>query len=71
MLNRVVSLCSSLVVILSVVAFALGAWWTFTSTISQGDGLFMMFGWCVCAMVFLYRAMDPAYLDPISIIKSR
>jgi hypothetical protein len=31
----------------------------------------MMFGWCVCAIVFLYRAMDPAYLDPISIIKSR
>jgi hypothetical protein len=59
------------VVILSVVAFALGVWWTFTSTISEGDGLFMMFGWCVCAMVFLYRAMDPAYLDPVSIIKSR
>jgi hypothetical protein len=59
------------VVILSVIAFGLGAWWTFTSTISEGDGLFMMFGWCVCAIVFLYRAMDPAYLDPISIIKSR
>jgi hypothetical protein len=71
MLNRVVSLCSFFMVILSVVAFGLGAWWTFVSRISEGDGLFMMSGWFVCAVVFLYRAFDPDYLDPISIIKSR
>ncbi len=71
MLNRVVSLCSFFMVILSVVAFGLGAWWTFLSRISQGDGVFMLFGWSLCAIVFLYRAMDPAYLDPVSIVKSR
>jgi hypothetical protein len=71
MFNRVVSLGSFFMVILSVVAFGMGAWWTFISRISEGDGLFMMSGWCVCAVVFLYRAIDPVYLDPISIIKSR
>jgi hypothetical protein len=58
-------------VLLSVVAFGLGAWWTFVSRISQGDGVFMLFGWSLCAIVFLYRAIDPAYLDPVSIVKSR
>jgi hypothetical protein len=31
----------------------------------------MMGGWIVAAIVFSYRAADPAYLDAISIIKSR
>jgi hypothetical protein len=71
MFNRVVSVCSFLMVILSVVAFGLGAWWTMLGRISEGDGLFMLAGWCVSAMVFWYRAIDPVYLDAISIIKSR
>jgi hypothetical protein len=58
-------------VLLSVAAMGMGAWWTFVGRISQGDGFFLMSGWCVSALVFLYRAMDPDYLDPISIIKSR
>jgi hypothetical protein len=58
-------------VILSVAAFGMGAWWTMTGSISVGDGVFMMAGWCVSAIVFSYRAIDSAYLDPISIIKSR
>ena len=70
MLNRV-SVCSFLVVILSVVAFGLGAWWTLIGRISEGDGLFMLAGWCVCAVVFSYRAIDSAYLDAVSIIKAR
>ena len=49
----------------------MGAWWTFISRISVGDGVFMMAGWSVSAIVFSYRARDPDYLDPISIIKSR
>ena len=69
--NRVVSLCSFFMVLLSAAAFGLGAWWTFVGRISEGDGVFMLFGWCVCAMVFGYRAIDLAYLDPISIIKAR
>lgn len=71
MLNRVVSVCSFLVVILSVAAALLSAWLTFASRISVGDGVFMMGGWIVAAIVFSYRAADPAYLDAISIIKSR
>jgi hypothetical protein len=71
MFNRVVCLGSFFMVFLSVAAMGMGAWWTFIGTISQGDGLFLMSGWCVSALVFLYRAMDPDYLDPVSIIKSR
>ena len=69
--DRVVSACSFFMVVLSVVAFGLGAWWTLLGRISQGDGVFMLSGWCVCAVVFLYRATDPAYLDAVSIIKAR
>ena len=61
MLNRVVSLCSFFMVILSVVAFGLGAWWTFVGAISVGDGVFMICGWCVSAVIFSYRALDPDY----------
>ena len=71
MLNRVVCVCSFLMVLLSVASAAMGAWWTFSSVISVGDGVFMMAGWIVSAIVFSYRAADPDYLDPISIIKSR
>jgi hypothetical protein len=71
MLNRVVSVCSFFMVILSVVAFGLGAWWTLLGRISQGDGLFMLAGWCLSAIVFSYRAFDPGYLDAVSIIKGR
>ena len=42
MLNRVVSVCSFFMVILSVVAFGLGAWWTLIGRISEGDGVFML-----------------------------
>ncbi|MEO8595355.1 MAG: hypothetical protein ABI759_18685 [Candidatus Solibacter sp.] len=71
MLNRVVSVCSFLMVLLSLANIGLGAWWTFDSRISSGDGLFLMGGWVLAALVFSYRAVDPDYLDPISIIKSR
>jgi hypothetical protein len=71
MFNRVVSICSFFMVILSVVAFGLGAWWTLLGSVSPGDGLFMLAGWCVSAMVFAYRAADPVYLDAVSISKGR
>ena len=71
MLNRVVSVCSYFRVMLSVVAFGLGAGWTFLGRIGEGDGVFMLCGWCVSAIVFSYRAIDPAYLDAVSIIKPR
>jgi hypothetical protein len=31
----------------------------------------MMAGWLLSAIVFSYRHADPAWLDPISIVKSR
>ena len=71
MFNRVVSVCSFFMVILSAPAFGMGAWWTLIGRISEGDGLFMLAGWCVCAVVFSYRALDPVYLDAVSIIKAR
>ena len=71
MFNRVVCVCSFLMVLLSVASAAMGAWWTIESRISVGDGVFIMAGWIVSAIVFSYRAADPDYLDPISIIKSR
>ncbi len=71
MFNRVVCVGSFFMVLLSMAAMGMGAWWTFIGAISQGDGLFLMSGWSVSALIFLYRAIDPVYLDPISIIKSR
>jgi len=71
MMNRIVSACSYLMVILSLAMFALGAWWTCDARITPGDGVFLMGGWLVSALVFSYRAVDPDYLDPVSIIKSR
>jgi hypothetical protein len=71
MFNRVVSVCSFLMVILSAVAFSLGGWWTLIGRISVGDGVFMLAGWLVAGIVFTYRTIDPAYLDIVSIIKAR
>ena len=43
-------------VILSVMAFGLGAWWTFIGRVRPADGVFVLSGWCVSAIVFSYRA---------------
>jgi hypothetical protein len=69
MLNRVVSLGSFLVVVLSVVLFALGSWWALVGRISEGDAFLMLAGSALAGMVFTYRAKDPAWLDPVSIVK--
>jgi hypothetical protein len=71
MLNRIVSVCSVLMVILSVAAIGLGAWWTLIGRISEGDGFALMTGWCLAAIIFAFRASEPAWLEPVSIIKSR
>jgi hypothetical protein len=69
MLDRLVSLGSSVVVVLSVVLFAMSSWWTLMGKISEGDGFLMFAGCVLAAIVFTYRAKDPAWLDPISIVK--
>jgi hypothetical protein len=64
-----VRLGSGLVVVFSVVLFALGAWWTLLGKISEGDGFLMFAGSVLAAIVFTYRAQDPRWLDPVSIVK--
>ncbi|MBZ5725925.1 MAG: hypothetical protein LAP87_13115 [Acidobacteriia bacterium] len=66
--NRVVSLASLALVIISVAFFLLGAWSVFSGQMSVGDGVFLA-GWLLTAIVFSYRFADPAYLEPISIVK--
>ena len=70
MRNRIVSIASLMLVIASVVFFAAGAWWILVGDVSVGDGVFMA-GWLLTAIVFSYRFADPAYLDPVSIVKLR
>jgi hypothetical protein len=71
MLNRVVSLSSLFLAIVSVVFFAIGAWWIFTGKMTEGEGLFQIGGWTLSALFFAYRFSDPAYLDPVSIVKAK
>jgi len=68
-LDRLVSLGSALVVLFSIVLFAMGAWWTLLGKISEGDGFLLFAGSVLAAIVFTFRAQDPAWLDPISIVK--
>jgi hypothetical protein len=68
-LDRIVSIGSFLIVVFSVVLFALGAWWTLLGRISQGDGFLLFAGSLLAAIFFSFRAQDPAWLDPVSIVK--
>jgi len=71
MFDRVVSVSSLLLAIVSAVFFALGAWWILTGKMTEGEGLFQIGGWTLSALFFAYRFDDPAYLDAVSIVKSR
>ena len=69
MLDRFVSLGSFVVVALSIVLFGVGAWSTLVGKMGEGDGFLMLAGSVLAAIVFAYRAQDPAWLDPVSIVK--
>ena len=71
MFNRVVSFASLMMVVASVMFFLVAVWWVMTGQIDEGSGILMMAGWLLSAIVFSYRHADPAWLDPISIVKSR
>jgi hypothetical protein len=71
MFDRVVSVCSLMLAITSVVFFGLGAWWILVGKMGQGDGALALTGWLLAAIVFAYRSADPAYLDPVSIVNAR
>jgi hypothetical protein len=71
MRDRVVSLSSLAVVIASALLFLVGAWSVFNGSTGVGDGVMAATGWLLAAVVFAYRSADPAYLDPVSIVKGR
>jgi Na+/phosphate symporter len=71
MFNRVVSFASLMLVIASVMFFLVSTWWVASGQIDVGNGILSMGGWLLGAIVFSYRHADPAWLDPISIVKSR
>jgi hypothetical protein len=48
-----------------------GGWWLMSGKIDEGSGILAMAAWLLSAIVFSYRHADPAWLDPISIVKSR
>ncbi len=70
MLNRLVSLGSLFVAAVSVLLFVLGAWWILVGKIDEFDGVFALAGWLLAAIIFAWRATDPAWLDPVSIVKA-
>jgi hypothetical protein len=53
------------------VFFLVTVWWLMSGKIDEGSGILAMGGWLLSAIVFSFRHADPAWLDPISIVKSR
>jgi hypothetical protein len=58
-----------MVVAFSVVLFVMSGWWTLMGKIGEGDGFLMLAGCVLAAIVFSYRAGDPHWLEPLSIVK--
>ncbi len=69
MLNRVVSLCSLFLVIASVIFFVLGGYWILMGRMDEMSGVFALAGWLASAVFFSYRSSDPAWLEPVSIVR--
>jgi len=71
MLNRgVVSFFAFLAAILSVTLFAMSVGWTVTGH-SGIDSVFMTGGSLLATIMFGFRSADPAFLEPLSIVKGR
>jgi len=71
MFDRVVSFASLLLVVASVMFFLASSWLVMSGKMGDGEGIFVLAGWLVTAIVFAYRHADPAWLEPLSIVKSR
>jgi hypothetical protein len=69
--NRVVSFASLMLAVSSVTFFLACGWQIMSGKIGEGDGVMALAGWLVAAVVFSYRHVDPKWLDPVSIVKSR
>jgi hypothetical protein len=72
MLNRtVVAVFAWMVALLGVFFVVMSGVWGAQGQLGGGDLIFMLGGWLLVAMIFAWRAIDPDYLDPQSIIKRR
>jgi hypothetical protein len=71
MQSRVVSIGSLMLVVASVFLFFASAWGIMSWRLDEGSGVLALAGCLLTAMVFSYRAADPMWLDPVSIVKSR
>ncbi len=72
MLNRgVVSVCAFAAALISVVFVVLSAVWLVDGRLGETETVFMLGGWLLAAVVFGWRAADPEYLQPLSIVKGR
>ncbi|HUI53415.1 MAG TPA: hypothetical protein VLY04_00495 [Bryobacteraceae bacterium] len=71
MFDRIVSFGSLMLVVASVTFFLAGSWLVMSGKMGDGDGVLVLSGWLVTAIVFAYRHADPAWLEPLSIVKSR
>jgi hypothetical protein len=72
MLTRgVVSICALAVALLGVFFVVMSGVWGAEGLLGGGEMMFMLGGWLLVTMIFAWRALDPDYLDPLSIIKGR
>ncbi len=71
MWNRLVSLSSLLVVIASALLFAIAAAALMADRVGQIDGIILLNASVLAAVVFAQVYREPAWLEPVSIIKSK
>jgi hypothetical protein len=70
MLNRIVSASSLLAALISIVLFVSAGYWLMVGRIGEMEGIFALTGWLLAAGLFSYRSSDPAWLEPLSIVKA-
>jgi hypothetical protein len=63
--------CAFLAALISVFFVVMTGVWTVQGRLDQSGTVFMLVGWLLAAAIFAWRAADPEYLDPISIVKRR
>jgi hypothetical protein len=72
MLSRgVVSFCALAIVLIGVFFVVMSGVWETQGRLGFGEMIFMLGGWLLVTLFFAWRALDPDYLDPQSIVKRR
>ncbi|MBS1856027.1 MAG: hypothetical protein JST11_11725 [Acidobacteria bacterium] len=64
-------MCAVLAALVSLFFVVMTGVWTVQGQLDQSGTVFMLGGWLLAAAIFGWRASDPEYLDPISIVKRR